>query len=151
MLRFLVQTIVILLLGALSGVAVYMVVGQPDRSVKCVQADLGEWEVCWDTVTADWGGDVLWIDARSQREYDKKHLDGALLVREKDAENDLAQDEVMQAIGMSGVEGKKLVVYCGTEACGASKSVAEKIRATGFHSEVYTLFGGWKAVPKELK
>lgn len=151
MLRWITQTLLILLLGAASGFAVYVFKGEPDRTVKCDQADLGEWEVCWATVQSEWHGDVLWVDARSDREYERKHLEGALLVREKDAENDLAQEEVMTAIGMAGLNKRKVVVYCATEACGASKSVAEKIRATGFHDQVYTLYGGWNAVPAELK
>lgn len=151
MLRWITQTVIISLLGLASGFAVYLYHGEPDRTVKCDQSTLSEWEVCWDTVEVDWKGDVLWIDARSEREFASKHLDGAMLVREQYAESDLAEEKVMTAIGMAGMNQKKVVVYCATKECGASKTVAEKIRATGFHDQVYTLYGGWNAVPLELK
>ncbi|MGJ8672362.1 rhodanese-like domain-containing protein [Rubritalea sp.] len=146
MIRWIYQTLAIVLLAGLATAVIYLVVGAPDRTVACVQADLKPDQVCLETVMTEWSGDVLWVDARSEREYHKAHLPEAILIPETDAENQIAVPEHMERIGMAGVNGRKLVVYCGTDACGSSELVAEKIRATGFHSEVFVLFGGWKAV-----
>lgn len=144
--RWIYQSLALIAISALAAGAIYLLVGAPDRSVPCVQAELEADQVCLETVLSEWGGDVLWVDARSDREYKKGHLPDAILIPETDAENQIAVPETMERIGMAGVESRKLVVYCGTDACGSSELVAEKIRATGFHSEVYVLFGGWKAV-----
>lgn len=146
MMRWIYQTLILVLISALAAGALYLIVGPPDRSVPCVQADMKEDQVCLTTVMDEWKGDVLWIDARSGREFKKGHLPGAILIPETDAENKIAVPKTMERIGMSGVAGQKLVVYCGTDACGSSEHVAKKIRATGFHSDVYVLYGGWKAV-----
>lgn len=144
--KWLLQLLVLSCLGALGGLLIYSVVGEPSREVACNPAELGEWEVCWDTVENEWAGQVLWIDARSEAEYTKGHVKGALWVSEKDAAARLSESEMMQAIGMAGVEKRKVVVYCASEACGSSVYIADQIRKTGFHDEVYTLFGGWKSV-----
>ena len=134
------------MLAGVSAVILYLCVGEPDRSFVCVQSELKEHHVCLETVAKDWQGDVLWVDARSESEFKKDHVDGALWVSETDAEEQLADPVNMEQIGMSGVSEQKLVVYCATDACGSSEVVAEKIRETGFHSEVYVLQGGWKAL-----
>lgn len=144
--KWLTQTLGILLLAAIGAAAIFLSVGAPDRNFICVQADLEEHHVCLETVAKEWLGDVLWVDARSQSEFTKDHIRGALWISETDAEQQLAEPENMQQIGMSGVNGQKLVVYCATDACGSSEVVAGKIRETGFHSEVYVLQGGWKAL-----
>lgn len=144
--KWLTQTLGILLLATLCAVALYLCAGVPDRSFTCVQSELEEHHVCLETVARDWQSDVLWVDARSQSEFEKDHLAGALWISESDAEEQLASPSNMEQIGMSGVNQQKLVVYCATDACGSSEVVAEKIRETGFHSEVYVLQGGWKAL-----
>jgi rhodanese-related sulfurtransferase len=144
--RWIYQTLVLLVLSAIFAMGIYLVVGPPDRSVPCVQAEMKADQVCLDTVMNEWMGDVLWVDARSAREFKKAHLPEAILIPEIDVENQIAVQETMERIGLAGVEGKKLVVYCGTDACGSSELVAKKIRETGFHSEVFVLYGGWKAV-----
>ena len=146
MARWIYQTLALLVLSAGIAFAMFLVVGPPDRSVPCVQAELKESHVCLSTVLGEWGGNVFWVDARSETEFRKGHLVGAILIPETDADNQIAVPEHMEQIGMSGVNGQKLVVYCATDACGSSELVAKKIRDTGFHSEVYVLQGGWKAV-----
>lgn len=144
--KWLTQTLGIFLLALACAAVIYMCVGQPDRGFVCVQAELKEYHVCLETVAKDWGGEVLWVDARGEGEFKKDHIAGALWISETDAENQLAEAVMMEQIGMSGINGQKLVVYCATDACGSSEVVAGKIRETGFHSEVYVLQGGWKAL-----
>ncbi len=146
MARWIYQTLLILIVSACLGFVTFLVVGPPDRSIPCVQSELKENHVCLSTVMGDWSADVLWVDARSAGEFHKAHLDGAIHLSEADVDDQIAQPEHMEKIGMSGVAGQKLVVYCATDACGSSELVAKKIRDTGFHSDVYVLQGGWKAV-----
>lgn len=144
--RWIYQTAAIVAISLVATGILYLAVGPPDRSVPCVQSEMKEDQVCLATVMDDWGGDVLWVDARSAREFQQSHLTDAIFIPENDVDNQIAVPEHMERIGMAGVEGRKLVVYCGTDACGSSELVAKKIRSTGFHSEVYVLYGGWKAV-----
>ncbi len=140
------QSIILLLLTAALAVVLYCFTGPVDRRVHCVQSKLADDYLCLATVMAEYQSEVLWVDARDAKSYSKHHVPGALLIPENDVEKYLSKPEVMQAIGTSDVEGQVLVIYCGSEACGGSKHVAHKIRATGFHSKVFILHGGWKAL-----
>lgn len=144
--KWLQQSIILLALTAALAAVMYVFTGPVDRRVHCEQSKMASDHFCLATVMAEHQGNVLWVDARDAKSYAKQHVPGAILVPENDAENYLSKPEVMQAIGMSGVEGQVLVIYCGSEACGSSKHVAQKIRATGFHSKVFILHGGWKAI-----
>ncbi|WP_018969073.1 rhodanese-like domain-containing protein [Rubritalea marina] len=146
MLTFIKQSSVLLGITLLLAGLLYLFTGPVDRRVACDQAALAADHLCLATVLEEYRGNVLWVDARDKKSYERKHMPGAILVPETDAENALTQPEVMQQIGMSGVEGQALVIYCGSDACGSSKHVAEKIRSTGFHSKVFILHGGWKAI-----
>lgn len=148
---WLTQSIWIICLTVLAALGVYFIVGEPDRSYPCVQAELEGNHVCLSTVLDDWNGDVLWVDARDKTAFSQAHIEGAILIPENDAENQLTVSEHMEAIGTSGVNGQKLVVYCATDACGASELVAKKIESTEFHSEVFVLQGGWKAIAAEAE
>ncbi|MFC4994480.1 rhodanese-like domain-containing protein [Rubritalea tangerina] len=144
--KWILQSVVFVVISAIFAVGTFLVLGGPDRTVPCVQAEMKDVHVCLETVLVDWQGDVLWVDARSRAEFERERLAGALLIPENDADNQLAVPIHMEKIGMAGVNGQKLVVYCATDACGSSEFVAKKIRDTGFHSEVYILHGGWKAI-----
>lgn len=144
--KWITQSFALLALALLCAGGIYLVIGAPDRSYACVQEELELNHVCLETVAEKWSGDVLWVDARSKSEFEADHLTGAVWVSETDTEECLADPQTMEEIGMSGVNEQKLVVYCATDACGSSKVVAEAIRETGFHSEVYVLQGGWKAI-----
>lgn len=140
------QTVLIGICSLLAAGVVYLAVGEPDRSYPCEQESLEDGHVCLSTVLNEWNNQVLWVDARNLAAYSKSCVEGAILIPETDAEAHLALPDNMQKIGMSGVEGYKLVIYCATDACGASELVAKKIRNTGFHDDVHVLQGGWKAI-----
>jgi len=146
------QLFVFCFLSVLGVVIIFVTTTPLDRHLKCDQTNLAEWEICWETVINDLDGNVLWVDARSEREFKNKHLNGALWIAETNSDERLSDPEIMQSIGIAGMNKKKVVVYCATNSCGSSKYVAERIRSTGFHDEVYILFGGWKAIKtKELR
>lgn len=144
--KWLVQAVILIVAGVFLALLGYWVVGAPERGALCDPAELASGEVCLETVLNEWKGDVVWVDARSEEEWKKQHAPGALFITENRVDEMLAQSEIMQEIGMAGVEGRRVVVYCGTDACGSSKMVAERIRQSGLHSEVYFLHGGWKVL-----
>jgi rhodanese-related sulfurtransferase len=87
------------------------------------------------------GVPILWIDARSEKEFQADHIPGALWLNETDFE--------------SGIDGlldrwspeTALVVYCSSKTCNASQHLASRLKQSGF-SVVYVLEGGWEAWQK---
>ena len=84
---------------------------------------------------------ILWIDARSEKEFQADHIPGALWLNETHFE--------------SGIDGlldrwspeTALVVYCSSRTCDASRHLASRLKQSGF-SVVYVLEGGWEAWQK---
>ena len=113
----------------------------PKKLVQCDPRKLSADEVC----LADVPKNVLWIDARTKAEWNQNGLKGSIwwnLGPAEDSEN--AEATIAERIfEMSGGE---VVVYCGSEACGTSKAVAQRIRALELGARVRILFGGWDAL-----
>ena len=136
------QSLVFAGIAVLCALGTRLVVGEYDRSVPCDSASLEKYEVCMKTVTEDWKGDVLWIDARGAKKG-KRLVEGALEISETSIDTDLG--ETAQRIFKAKNDGQKVVVFCQTDGCGSSKYVRGKILENMLHDEVYILFGGWKA------
>jgi rhodanese-related sulfurtransferase len=83
-------------------------------------------------------GQIVWIDARSREKYDAGHLEGAMLLNERDDFNALLLESFAE---LQNNSDKNLVVYCGSATCAASLRIAKKLRGIGFHS-VHVLKGG---------
>ena len=80
-------------------------------------------EVLPATIEEEFGGDVLWIDARPEEQYLEDHIPGALLINPQDTDNQLFEHfEQIQT------ETRPVVVYCGSRGCKASKTVADYLR-----------------------
>lgn len=84
---------------------------------------------------------VLWIDARSETEFQADHIPGALWLNETNFESGL--DALLDRWSPRST----LIVYCGSTACNASQQLAARLKASGFES-VYVLEGGWRAWQK---
>ncbi|GAB5558775.1 MAG: hypothetical protein SynsKO_04220 [Synoicihabitans sp.] len=85
------------------------------------------------------GETIRWIDARSEAEFSDAHIEGATLLNFANWESqfgDLITD---------WMPDETLVVYCGSEACGASKKVAERLQQELGIENVWVLHGGWNA------
>ena len=129
---------------ALAGAGVtYLVRGAPDRSVPCDPATLKPDEVCLARVVGEWQGEVLWVDARSRAEWQRKAVAGSLLWN-IDPQEDMQAFEAEGAMQM--IDGRRVVVYCSNENCGVSRQVADRIRALQLGNEVFVLHGGWRAL-----
>ena len=84
--------------------------------------------------------DVIWLDARPLEDFEADHIPGALYIDEADWDSGLLS--LMEAWL---TEPRPIVVYCGSESCGTSQRVAERLREALPEAEIYSLKGGWDA------
>ncbi len=101
---------------------------------------LGDGEISIGQALA-WAADdgVIWLDARSEENYEKGHIPGAILLNEFDFTRQL-----MESFHLIANQDQPLVVYCGSHSCKASTKIADELREKRF-GEVYVLKGGWDA------
>ena len=132
------------LIGALSLAAAggtFWIKGQPNRLLRCDPATLQADEVCLNSLPAD--ADVVWVDARSRRDWEKTGVHGSLLWNLDPAE-DMQAFEAAAAVKIA--TAPRVIVYCGDENCGVSRQVATLIRKLDLGPEVAVLHGGWRAL-----
>lgn len=86
-----------------------------------------------------WSEGAIWVDARPQEDYERDHVPGALLLNED------RWNELFPAMLAVWSPGKRVVVYCSTEGCGASREVAHRLRKEAGLTNVFVLEGGWEA------
>ena len=105
----------------------------------CDPARLREDEICLQDVK----GDVLWVDARSRSEWENNGLKGSILWNLEPGEDANAfEAEAAPRIAVAEL----VVVYCGSEKCGTSRQVADRIRRLELGPKVKILHGGWDAL-----
>ncbi len=96
-----------------------------------------------ESVTVDqaraWGENTIWVDARPDEEFERDHVPGAIALNE-DRWNEL----LTQFLAVWS-PGKKVVVYCSSLSCNASREVARRLRKEAQLSDVFVLEGGWEA------
>jgi rhodanese-related sulfurtransferase len=85
-----------------------------------------------------WGHNAIWVDARPDEEFARDHVPGALSLNE-DRWNEL----LPQFLAAWSPE-KKIVVYCSSQSCNASREVARRLRAEAQLKNVFVLEGGWE-------
>ncbi len=94
-------------------------------------------------VTADrartWGGNVIWVDARPDDEFARDHVPGALSLNED------RWNELLPQFLAGWSPEKKVVVYCSSLSCNASREVARRLRKEAQLPDVFVLEGGWEA------
>lgn len=84
--------------------------------------------------------DLVWIDARSEADYEAGHIPGAIRLNEDN------WDAAIFGLMAEWLDNPRpIVVYCESESCGTSKRVAERLRADLADAEIYSLHGGWNA------
>lgn len=86
--------------------------------------------------------DPVWIDARTESEYETAHIPGAIHLAEDDWDGSLLR--LMEV----WVPGRTIVVYCSSADCGTSKRIAEALDGALGGVEIYSLQGGWDAWEK---
>lgn len=101
-----------------------------------VEGDSGdELLVDWDGALAL--GDVLWVDARTEEEFEKGHFRDAILLNEEDWE--LGFVALLDRWGPD----QSIVVYCSSEACLRSHHVAARLRRELGWDQIFALGDGW--------
>ena len=80
---------------------------------------------------------ILWIDARREADYAQSHIPGALPLNEDN------WDERLPAVLSAWQPGRRVVVYCGSRQCQASREVAGRLRDETGLADVLVLRGGW--------
>lgn len=84
--------------------------------------------------------DAIWVDARTSEEFESGTYRRSILVNEEDWEGGFARLlEVWQP-------GQPIIVFCGTDACVRSRSVADRLRKELGVEEAYSLRNGWDAL-----
>ena len=86
-----------------------------------------------------WGNTAIWIDARPEDEFARDHVPGALSLNED------RWNELLPQFLAAWSPGKKIVVYCSSLSCNASREAARRLRKEAQLPEVFVLEGGWEA------
>jgi rhodanese-related sulfurtransferase len=82
---------------------------------------------------------VIWLDARPDEEYAARHVPGALSLNED------RWDELLPKFMAVWQPGTRVVVYCNSQECDASRAVAARLRHEYRINDVFVLQGGWNA------
>ncbi len=90
------------------------------------------------------GDRILWVDARSSKDYEADHIPEAVNLNETEWEG--GQMRVFEAWKPDQI----VVVYCSSVGCQESYRVAQRLRDAGLPA-VQVLKGGWEAWQKKQK
>lgn len=136
-----VQLIAVGCIALFGAAGTYWVKGPPVRKLACDVATLKPDEVCLQQIPAD--AKILWVDARSRKEWKANGLKGSVLFNLDQSEDMAAfEEEIVPLV----LETPRVVVYCGGEECGLSRQVANRIRALDLGADISVLRGGWDAL-----
>jgi rhodanese-related sulfurtransferase len=97
------------------------------------------------TQAKEWGKNAMWIDARPSAEFTAGHVPEALLLNTDEWDTRLGE-----ALNHWS-PGRKVVVYCSEQTCGASREVARRLRDEAGLKNVFVLNGGWEAWQESMK
>ena len=86
---------------------------------------------------------VIWVDARSEEEFEAGHYSGAIHIDDSDWNSGLVvlMDRWLET-------PRPIVIYCGSEDCGSSRRLADRLRQVLPEGEIYSLKGGSEAWAK---
>jgi len=91
-----------------------------------------------------WGDNAIWVDARSDEEFARDHVPGAISLNED------RWNELLPQFLQGWSPEKKIVVYCSAKSCNAAREVAKRLRDeaqlkdTEGKNCVFVLEGGWE-------
>jgi rhodanese-related sulfurtransferase len=85
-----------------------------------------------------WNADAIWVDARPDEEFAREHVPGAVSLNED------RWHELLPQFLATWSPDKKVVVYCSSQSCNASREVAKRLRDEAQLKNVFVLQGGWE-------
>ena len=86
-----------------------------------------------------WGDSAIWVDARPDEEFARDHVPGAVSLNED------RWNALLRQFLATWSPQKKVVVYCSSLSCNASREVARRLRDEAQLKNVFVLEGGWEA------
>jgi rhodanese-related sulfurtransferase len=89
------------------------------------------------------GNEALWVDARPDEEFARDHVPGAVSLNEDH------WNELLHGFFEVWSPDKKVIVYCSSQSCNASREVARRLRDEAQMKNVFVLEGGWEAWMKK--
>ena len=133
------QALVLVLLSGVAAVGVhfwhpmapawYLVVAPPQED-----------EVTVERVKGEFGGKVLWLDARPEEQYVAGHIPEAKLLNEQGF-----NEQLFELIDVLQKNTLPVVIYCGGEKCEASRKIKERLVESLPMENVWVVKGGWPA------
>lgn len=121
----------------------------PRRQPVCVQESLPAGRICPETLAAQYGDRVVWVDARSQGDYELNHLmlsENRMFPIRKGPEMEQQIDAAIGRMLEAADNEECIVVFCTAE-CTASEEIADELRALGLiDAPIFTLHGGWDSL-----
>lgn len=132
MMRAVRQALLIVALAGVASLASYLL--RPD----VLPWNVAEGEIELSGVAAL--GEVLWVDARTEEDFLRRHLPGALLLNED------AWEDGFGPLLERWTPEMAIVVYCSSQSCLRSHHVAERLRSELGAERVFALQGGWEAI-----
>ncbi len=121
----------------------------PGRLPACRQEQLPPGRVCLDTLQAQGLDKVIWIDARSQSDYEINHLmlsDNRAFPIRSGAQFEGQLDAAIDRLVSAAECGEQVVVFC-TRDCESAEGIAERLRGLGLiEVPISVLEGGWDAL-----
>ena len=83
---------------------------------------------------------ILWVDARKEKAFEKGHMEGAILILKEN----LGESLVKHQDALQAARDKPVIVYCDGRGCERSQLIAEKLRGISGLEPVYVLKGDWR-------
>jgi rhodanese-related sulfurtransferase len=137
--KALIQAVILIAVSALAALATQA--WHPRAPALYVTEEpLREDEMSMQVIRERFGGQVLWIDARPQEQFDEEHVPEALLINEQKFD-----EQVLGNLDRLQLNRNPVVVYCSAQKCEASRKVMMKLKEMGFVQEAFVLKGGWPA------
>jgi rhodanese-related sulfurtransferase len=132
--RVLRQALVLVALAVVPaiGQAIYL------RDTVSWQSPVASSEMVTVAQAQNWGGNALWVDARPDEEFAHDHVPGAVSLNED------RWNELLPQVLATWSPGKRIVVYCSSQGCNASREVARRLRNEARLQDVFVLTGGWE-------
>ncbi len=124
----------------------------PGRLPACHQDQLPAGRVCLETLQAQGIDKVIWIDARSQSDYEVNHLmmsDNRVFPIRSGSQFEQQVDAALDRLVSAAERGEKVVVFC-TRDCESAESIAARLRELGMiDAPILVLEGGWDALRQD--
>ncbi len=124
---------------------------EPKRLPPCMQEKLPPDRICLDTIFSKWKDKTIWIDARSQNDFEINHLrlaDNRMFQIQPGA---MMNAQIDGAIGrlLDAEENQECIVVFCTADCTKAEDVAKALRELELGSPIFILEGGWDAIRSE--